>query len=149
MKLSKNLSLGEVVRSAAAKKLGIDNNPTKEHLENLKIIAKEVFQPTRDYFGVPIFISSGYRSKELNKKVGGSKTSQHAFGMALDLDADVFGGVTNKQMFDYIRANLKFTQLIYEYGTDENPAWVHVGYDKNNLKGEVLRVEKSKGYYFI
>lgn len=146
MKLSNNLSLSEVTRSAKAKKLGISNNPTEQHLNNLKDIAINIFQVVRDYFGVPIFISSGYRSKELNKNIkGASLTSHHAVGMALDLDADVFGGVTNKEIFDYIRKNLEFTQLIWEYGTDENPAWVHVSYDKNNLKKQILKATKD-GY---
>ena len=128
MKLSDNLSLKEVIKSDTAIKNGIDNNPTEEHLKALKTIANEVFQPIRDYFDVPIYVSSGYRSKALNSVIKGSATSQHCKGEAIDLDADVFGGVTNKEIYNYIKDNLDFDQLIWEFGTDEEPNWVHVSY---------------------
>jgi len=141
MKLSKNLSLNEVTRSDTATRLGISNEPTQQHLQNLKKIAKEIFQPVRDHFNEPIYISSGYRSKALNKVLGGSKTSQHCKGQALDLDQDYRNtNVTNKQVFDFIRENLEFTQLINE----NNYSWVHVGYDSNNLKNEVLELKNGK-----
>lgn len=143
MKLSKNLKLSEVTRSGTAKRLGISNEPTDEHLENLKLVSMEIFQRVRDHFGVPIFVSSGYRSAALNKKIGGSKTSDHLKGMALDLDADVFGGITNADIFYYIKRNLPFKQLIWEFGTADNPNWVHVSFDKDNNKGEVLRATKK------
>lgn len=138
MKLSPNLSLSEVTKSATAKRKGIDNTPSVEHLENLKIIANQVFQPIREHFKKPIGISSGYRSPDLNAAVKGSKSSHHCKGMALDIDADIFGGLTNKEIFTFIIDHLEFTQLIWEYGDEEEPNWVHVGYDKNNLKREIL-----------
>ena len=128
MKLSDNLSLKEVIKSDTAIKNGIDNNPTEEHIKARKTIANEVFQPVRDYFDVPIYVSSGYRSKALNSVIKGSATSQHCKGEAIDLDADVFGGVTNKEIYNYIKDNLDFDQLIWEFGTDEEPNWVHVSY---------------------
>jgi len=141
MKISENLSLKEVVKSNTATRLGIDNEPTSEHLENLIIIAEKVFQPIREHFKTPIGISSGYRSKELNTAVRGSSTSDHCKGMALDLDADIFEGVSNKEIFEFIRDNLEFTQLINEF----NYSWVHVSYDKNNLKKQILTAEKKNG----
>ena len=150
MKLSKYVSLAEVTRSDTAKRKGIDNSPTAEHLENLKVISEEVFDKVREYFGVPIFISSGYRSAALNKAIGGSATSDHNLGKALDLDQDGHGnGVTNMDVFNYIKNNLEFDQLIYEFGTDKNPDWVHVGYRKGANRKQVLKAvrEGSKTKY--
>lgn len=145
MRISNNLTLSELIRSESAKRLGISNTPTEEHIENFKIIAKNIFEPVREHFGVPIRISSGYRSKELNAKTkGASATSDHCFGRALDLDNDGTS-ITNKEIFDFIKDNLDFKQLIWEFGTDSNPDWVHVSYDKNNLKNEVLKAVKVKG----
>ena len=142
MKLSKNLSLSEVVKSNTAIKNGIDNSPTLEHLQNLEILAEKIFQPIREHFGVPIGISSGYRSKALNEAIGGSKTSQHCNGQALDLDADMFGQVTNKEIFDYIVENLSFDQLINEY----NYSWIHVSYkNKKENRKQVLKAYKENG----
>ena len=127
MKLSKNLSLSEVTYSQTALRRDIDNTPTEEHIENLKYIAEKVFQPIREYFEVPIYVSSGYRGEELNTAIGGSKTSFHRFGMALDLDQDGRNkGVSNCDVFYYIKDNLPFTELIWEFGDDNNPNWVHV-----------------------
>jgi hypothetical protein len=142
MKLSKNLSLSEVVKSNTAIKNGIDNSPTLEHLQNLEILAEKIFQPIREHFGVPIGISSGYRSKALNEAIGGSKTSQHCNGQALDLDADMFGKVTNKEIFDYIVENLDFDQLINEF----NYSWIHVSYkNKKENRKQVLKAYKENG----
>ena len=145
MKLSKNLKLSEVLVSQTAKRLGLSNLPTEEHLNNLQITANEIFQPLRDYFKVPIYVSSGYRSKELNKAIGGSKTSQHMKGQALDLDADYYGKIDNSQIFYWIKNNLIFDQLIWEFGDDNNPDWVHVSFSegKNTLK--VMRAIKKRG----
>jgi hypothetical protein len=144
MKLSAHLELSEVIRSDSAKRNGISNMPTPEHIENFKLLAENVFEPIREHFGVPIRISSGYRSKELNDKTkGASKTSDHCFGRAIDIDNDGTS-ITNKQIFDFIKDNLKYKQLIFEFGTDENPAWVHVSYDPNNLKNETLKAVKAK-----
>jgi len=127
MKLSKNLSLSEVTYSQTAIRKDIDNSPTDTHIENLKYVAEKVFQPIREHFGVPIYISSGYRSKALNEAIGGSQTSFHSHGMALDLDQDGRNkGVSNADVFYYIKDNLQFTELIWEFGTEDNPNWVHV-----------------------
>lgn len=150
MMLSKNLSLAEVTKSATAIKKGISNEPTKEHLENLKAVAENIFQPLRDYFGVPIAVTSGYRSAELNAIIGGSSTSQHCKGEAIDLDADVYGSLTNAEVFGYLREHADFDQLIWEFGDEHNPAWVHCSYKQNN-RGQVLRAYRKNGktYYEI
>ena len=144
MQLSKNLSLAEVLRSESAKRNGISNNPTKEHLSNLTSIALNVFQPIRDHFLVPIHISSGYRSLALNKAVGGSNTSQHSKGQALDIDMDGTK-ITNKQIFDFIKDNIEFDQLIWEFGTDNNPDWVHVSYAKGKNRKQILKAVRRNG----
>ena len=126
MKLSEHLDLSEVTRSNEAKRKGISNMPTPEHIENFKKLAENIFEPIRKHFGVPILISSGYRSKELNKAIGGATTSQHLLGQAIDIDMDgSSSGVTNKMVFDFIKDNLNFDQLINEF----NYAWVHVSYN--------------------
>jgi hypothetical protein len=146
MKLSKNLYLSEVIKSNTAIRLGINNEPTAEHLENLKEIANNIFQPLRDYFDEPIGVSSGYRSIALNKAIGGSsKTSQHSKGEALDLDADIFGGIANSEIFDYIKYNLDFDQMIWEFGTDKEPNWVHVSYKKGKNRKQILKAVKENG----
>ena len=138
MKLSEHLELSEVIRSESAKRNGISNMPTAEHIENFKILAAKVFEPIREHFGVPIRISSGYRSAELNKCVGRSATSQHSSGEAIDIDQDATT-ITNKQVFEYIRDNLAFDQLINEF----NYSWVHVSYKANGKqRGEVLEAYK-------
>jgi len=147
MKLSKNLSLAEVTKSTTAKRLNIDNTPDEWVTENLKQVAINVFQPLRDAFKCPIYVSSGYRSGDLNSAIGGSRRSQHVEGRALDLDADVYGGCTNSQIFNYIRENLEFDQLIWEFGNQDNPDWVHVSfvYDGVN-RGRCLKaVRDDKG----
>jgi len=147
MKLSKNLSLNETLVSKTALRLNIDNSPTEEHIENLKYIAEKVFQPIREHFGVPIYVSSGYRSEELNTAIGGSKTSFHRFGMALDLDQDGRNkGISNCDVFYYIKDNLSYTELIWEFGDDSNPGWVHVALAPGREEEkETLIAYKSNG----
>jgi zinc D-Ala-D-Ala carboxypeptidase len=138
MKISEHLELSELTRSESAKRNGISNMPTVDHIENFKILATKVFEPIREHFGVPIRISSGYRSAELNKCIGGSATSQHSTGEAIDIDQDGTT-ITNKQVFDYIKDNLAFDQLINEF----NYAWVHVSYKANGKqRGEILEAYK-------
>lgn len=148
MQLSKHLSLNEVTTSGTAKRLGIDNNPTTEHLANLKLVAEKIFEPIREHFGKPIKVSSGYRSKALNEATpGASKTSQHSTGEALDLDQDgMTTGVTNKMVFEYIKNNLNFDQLIWEFGTDANPDWVHVSYESTGKqRKQILKAVRVNG----
>jgi hypothetical protein len=151
MNLSKNLSLREVTKSRTAVRLGIDNTPDDWTIENLRAVAEDIFQPLRNAFGTAIYVSSGYRSEELNVAIGGSKRSQHVQGRALDLDADVFGGCTNGEIFQYILNNLTFDQLIWEFGDQDNPDWVHVSYVRDGLnRGRCLKAcrdDDGKVYY--
>jgi len=146
MKLSENLTLAEMIRSESAKRAGIDNSATAEHIENMKLLAKNIFQPIRDNFKKPIHISSGYRSKALNDSIKGtSKTSQHSKGEAIDIDMDNTS-ITNAQIFNYIKDNLNFDQLIWEFGTDKNPSWVHVSYNsKGKQRNQILKASKVRG----
>lgn len=140
MQLSKNLYLSEVTKSRTAKRLGISNEPTKEHLVNLQILAEKIFQPIRDYYGCPIYISSGYRSEALNKAIGGSKSSQHCKGQAIDIDRDGHSLPSNAEIFEYIKNNLEFDQLIWEFGSNTNPDWVHVSYNTNGSQRKQILV---------
>ena len=154
MKLSENLSLAECLKSKTATRLGINNEPDDEWVvENLREIAERVFQPCRDHFGVPIFVSSGYRSPDLNRAIGGSKRSQHMERRALDLDCDVYGSITNSELFNYIRENLEFDQMVWEFGDDDNPNWVHVSYvhGGHNRKRclRARRDDNNKVYYEV
>ena len=142
MQLSTNLSLAEVTRSETAKRRGISNMPTPEHIENFKKLAINIFQPIREHFGKPILISSGYRSAELNKAIGGSLSSQHCSGEAIDIDMDGTD-ITNAQIFNYIKDNLTFDQIIWEFGTDTNPDWVHVSFAANRSQRKQILVAKK------
>ena len=145
MQLSKNLELSEVTRSETAKRKGISNMPTPEHIENFKKLAQNVFQPIRDHFNRAIFLSSGYRSAELNKITkGASSTSQHCSGEAIDIDMDGTE-ITNKQVFDYIKEHLQFDQLIAEFPVNGNPAWVHVSYESTGKQRKQILVAKKNG----
>jgi hypothetical protein len=143
IRLSKNLMLTEMTRSESGKRRGISNQPTKEHIENMKILAEKVFQPIRDHFKVPIRISSGYRSRELNAIIGGSQTSQHSEGKAMDVDMDGTK-ITNKQIFDFIRQNLEWDQLVNEF----DYSWVHVSFNLGKNRKQVLEAYKQNGKTF-
>ena len=145
MQLSKNLALSEVTSSNTAKRKGISNMPTPEHIENFKKLAENVFQPIREHFDVPIKISSGYRSAALNKAIGGASSSQHCSGEAIDIDMDGTS-ITNAQVFNYIKDNLVFDQLIWEFGTDKNPDWVHVSYESTGKqRKQILKALRVNG----
>lgn len=147
MQLSAHLSLAEVTRSDSAKRKGISNQPTPEHIENFKKLAEKVFEPIRNHFGVPIHISSGYRSKALNEAIGGSLTSQHCSGEAIDIDMDgSASGVSNADVFKYIKDHLQFDQLIWEFGSNSNPDWVHVSYESTGRqRKQILKAKKVGG----
>ena len=150
MQLSKNLSLQEAIKSNTATRLGIDNRPEQWEINNLRAVAENVFQPLRDHFGVPIGVSSGYRSKALNKAIGGSKYSQHMIGEALDIDADIYGKVTNAEIFNYIKNNLEWDQMIWEFGDDEEPNWVHVSYKESGRNRKQIKraYRDEKGVHY-
>ena len=148
MKISEHLDLSEVIRSETAKRHGIRTMPTPEHIENFKKLADNVFEKVRNHFRCPIHISSGYRSKELNACTpGASTTSQHSTGEAIDIDMDgSANGVTNRMVFDFIKDNIDFDQLIYEFGDDKNPSWVHVSYESTGKqRKQILKATKVNG----
>ena len=133
MKLTAHFSLAEFTRSESAKRHGVPNEPTPEHLKNLIVLCEKVLEPIRIKFG-PINISSGYRSKTLNHYIGGSLNSQHCEAKAADIDMDGMGGPTNKEIFEYIKNELEFDQLINEF----NYSWVHVSYNLGKNRKQVL-----------
>lgn len=145
MQLSQNLSLTEMISSDSAKRKGIDNHPNPQQTENLQLLANKVFQPIRDHFKTPIHISSGFRSIALNKSIGGASSSQHCSGEAMDIDMDG-SSIKNKQIFDWIKDNLEFDQLIWEFGNNNNPDWVHVSYESSGKqRGQILKATKHNG----
>ena len=144
-KISKNITYNEAVHSNTAKRKGIENTPNENQIAAMMTIAEMIFQPLRSYVGGPIKITSFFQSPELNQAIGGSKSSQHCKGQAIDLD-DVYGHKTNAEMFDYIRENLDFDQLIWEFGDDNNPNWIHVSYvDKQENRNRCLKAYKKNG----
>ncbi len=145
MQLSEHFELAEFTRSSTAKRAGISNMPTDAHLANIKLLCEKILEPIRVHFSRSIILSSGYRSSALNRAVGGSSSSQHCSGEAADIDMDGTN-VTNAQIFNYIKDNLEFDQLIWEFGTDSNPDWVHVSYESNGRqRKQILRAVKKNG----
>lgn len=151
-KISKHISFNESVASYTAKRRGIDNTPDDYHICNMQILADKIFEPLREWVGGPIKINSMFRSKDLNNAIGGSISSQHMEGRAMDID-DTYGHKTNAEMYNYIKENLDFDQLIWEFGGDENPDWVHVSYvSEHENRGICLKAYKEDGktkYKFI
>lgn len=142
--VSANISLREATRSTLAIRRGLDNRPDELTLANMRMVAEAIFEPLREHFGVPIGISSFYRSEAVNKAIGGSAFSDHCKGLAIDMDMDgMSGGVTNADLFNYIRENLQFDQLIWEFGTVVNPDWVHASHRKSGNRKQVLRAVRG------
>ena len=135
-----------MLKSRTATRLGLSNSPNEEHIKNMQALAENIFQPLRDYFGVPIHISSGYRSEALNKAIGGSKSSQHCKGEAIDIDRDGYSQPDNAQIFEYIKNNLDFDQMIWEFGTQKNPEWVHVSHKRDGKNRAELLVAYKTSY---
>lgn len=144
MKVSDNITYKEALRSNTAKRLGIENVPDEFTFETMQITAAHVFEPVRKHFNEPIYISSFYRCEELNKAIGGSSKSQHCKGEAIDID-DVYSKATNADFFNYIKDKLEFDQLIWEFGDDESPDWVHVSYSLGNNRMRILKAIKENG----
>ena len=143
--ISKHVSYKEGVYSNTATRRGIDNTPNDEQLNNMELIAEEVFEPLRVWVGGPIKINSFFRSPDLNTAIGGSSKSQHCKGQAMDID-DTFGKATNAEMYHFIKDNLDFDQMIWEFGSDDNPDWVHVSYvSEDDNRRRCLKAYKEKG----
>ena len=144
MQLSENFSLLELTKSQTATRKGIDNTPSPEHQDNLKLLCTCILQPIRDHFGRVVSVSSGYRSKELCLAIGSKITSQHAKGQAADFE---IYGLSNQELATYIKENLDYDQLILEYWTPESPnnGWIHCSYNVNINRKEYLRAYKNEG----
>ena len=143
--VSKHISYKEGTNSITAIRRGIDNTPNDEQLANMELIAEKVFEPLREWVGGPIKINSFFRCPDLNKAIGGSRKSQHCQGQAIDID-DTYKVVANSDMYNYIKNNLDFDQLIWEFGDDDNPNWVHVSYvSKEGNRNRCLKAYKEQG----
>lgn len=144
MNLTQNFTLSEMTKSETALRHGMDNTPGEVEIDNLKILAEKVLQPVRDHYTRGVKVNSGYRSPDVNAKVGGSRTSDHCRGMAADIEIP---GVPNHELAEWIAQNLSFTQVILEFYTRGVPdsGWVHVSYDPANLKKQTLTAVKENG----
>ena len=142
-RISKHISYKEAVGSNYAKQKGISNKPNEEQVENMKLLAEKVFEPLREWVDAPIKVNSMFRSKELNSAIKGSLKSSHLNGEAMDITS--MGGKSNLEMFHYIKDNLEFDQLIWEFGKE--PKWLHVSFNKDNNRKQVL-VTKKRGVYY-
>jgi zinc D-Ala-D-Ala carboxypeptidase len=143
--ISKHISEKEATKSVTALRLNIDNTPNGTTINNMKLLAQKVFEPLRLWVGGPIKINSFYRSRALNEAIGGTTLSQHCQGKAMDID-DIYGHKTNKEMFYYIKENINFDQMIWEFGNEDNPDWIHISYvnqDKNRNK--ILKAVRDEG----
>ena len=125
--ISKHITYKEGVYSTTALRLGLNNDPTKAHLTNMELLAEKVFEPLRKHVNGPIKINSYYLGSELNKAIGGSSKSQHCKGQAIDID-DTYSYMNNADMYRYVKENLSFDQMIWEFGDGVNPDWVHISY---------------------
>ena len=137
MNLSAHVTLAEFENSPTATTHGINNKMSESQIASAKLLCENVFEPLRIHLNTPIKISSGFRCVQLNKMIGGAKTSQHTKGEAMDIKIGAKG-------FNFIKDNLDFDQLIWEFGNDENPQWVHVSYSSRNRK-QVLKATKQNG----
>ena len=143
--ISKHISYKEGVYSITAIRKGIDNEPNEEQLLNMKLVAEKIFEPVRTHFKVPIKVNSFFRSPDLNKAIGGSTKSQHCKGQAIDID-DTYGKATNAEMYWWIKENLDFDQMIWEFGNNDNPDWVHVSYvSPNKNRNRCLKAYREDG----
>ena len=143
--ISKHISDKEGVYSITAIRRGINNTPNEEQLHNMQLLADEVFEPLRTWVGKPIKVNSFFRSPELNKAIGGSSKSQHCHGQAIDID-DSYGHVTNAEMYEYIKEHLDFDQMIWEFGNDKNPDWIHISYvSASKNRNRCLRAYRKNG----
>ena len=143
--ISEHISYKEGAYSVTATRLGVDNTPNDKQLTNMELVAEKIFEPLREWVGGPIKVNSFFRGSKLNKAIGGAKKSQHMKGQAMDID-DNYGNATNAEMYHWIKENLDFDQLIWEFGDDDNPNWLHVSYvDPISNRNRCLRAFKSNG----
>ena len=149
--ISKHVSLREGIFSQTATRRDLDNTPNEEQLDNMKLIGEKVFEPLREWVKGPIKINSFFRGLPLNTAIGGAKSSQHMKGQAMDID-DTFGYATNAEMYNWVKDNLDFDQMIWEFGDDKNPNWVHISYvspEKNRNRCLLAYKEKGRSKYKV
>ena len=143
--ISEHITYAEATVSNKAKQLGISNTPNEKELRAMKLLAEKVFEPLRKWYGKSIQVTSFFRSAKINKAIGGvqrgNTVSQHARGEAVDIDTTS----DNRKLFDYIKDNLPFDQLIWENGDDNIPAWIHVSYSETRNRKQVLRAVRKNG----
>jgi hypothetical protein len=145
MKISDHITYAEAIHSQTAKRKSIDNTPNQTQVDAMKLLAEKVFEPLREWVGGPIKVNSFFRSEALNEAIGGSATSQHCKGQAIDID-DVYGRKTNADMYHWIHNNLDYDQMIWEFGTDMQPNWVHVSYvSEEKNRNKCLKAYKEHG----
>ena len=145
--ISEHISEKEATKSVTALRLGIDNTPNGNALGNMKLLAHWLFEPLREWVGGPIKITSFYRSPELCVAIGSKTSSQHTCknGAAIDID-DVYGYKTNAEMFYYIKEHLDFDQMIWEFGNEENPDWLHISYvSESKNRNKILKAVRHDG----
>ena len=143
--ISEHISYKEGTYSVTATRLGVDNTPDNEQLSNMELVAEKVFEPLRKWVGGPIKINSFFRGLPLNTAIGGSKKSQHMKGQAMDID-DNYGHATNAEMYHWIKENLDFDQMIWEFGDDDNPDWIHVSYvSEEENRNRCLKAYRKDG----
>ena len=145
MKISDHITYAEAIHSNTAKRKGIDNTPSEAQVVAMKLLAEKVFEPLRKWVGGPIKVNSFFRSEALNESIGGASSSQHCKGQAIDID-DVYGKKTNADMYHWIQTNLDYDQMIWEFGTDMQPNWIHVSYvSEEKNRNKCLKAYKEHG----
>ena len=141
-KISKHVSWHEGTYSRTGERRGLDNTPDEEQVKRMKEVAENLFEPLREWVGGPIKINSFFRGEPVNTAIGGSTRSQHMKGQAIDID-DTFGHKTNAEMYHYIKDNLDFDQMIWEFGTDKNPNWLHISWVSHRPNRKKLTIAKK------
>ena len=145
MKISDHITYAEAIHSNTAKRKSIDNTPSQVQVDAMKLIAEKIFEPLRKWVGGPIKVNSFFRSETLNEAIGGAASSQHCKGQAIDID-DVYGRKTNADMYHWIQMNLDYDQMIWEFGTDMQPNWIHVSYvSEEKNRNKCLKAYKEHG----
>ena len=145
MKISDHITYAEAIHSNTAKRKGIDNTPSEAQVEAMRLLAEKIFEPLRKWVGGPIKVNSFFRSETLNESIGGASSSQHCKGQAIDID-DVYGRKTNADMYHWIQQNLDYDQMIWEFGTDMQPNWIHISYiSEEKNRNKCLKAYKEHG----
>ena len=145
MKISDHITYAEAIHSNTAKRKSIDNTPSEVQVLSMKLLSEKIFEPLRKWTGGPIKVNSFFRSVTLNEAIGGVASSQHCKGQAIDID-DVYGYKSNAEMYKWVKENLDYDQMIWEFGTDTQPNWIHISYvSKEENRNKCLKAYKEHG----